>query len=379
MAETNGARVSHRGVQGFGGGESAGAAAAVRLSEHTTLGLGGPARRFVTARDDRTLTGEVAAADARGESVFVLGGGSNVVVADAGFAGLVVRVATRGLTVSREGDVALVDVAAGEPWDDVVAWSVAQGFAGLECLSGIPGLTGATPIQNVGAYGQEVSQTLRSVTVYDRVDGVTRTMPAAACAFGYRDSAFKGALRGRCLVRSARFALRVGGAPSVRYAELARAVGPSPSLAAVRDAVLTLRRAKSMVLDARDPDTRSAGSFFTNPVVTAAQADEVERRARSRGALREGASMPRFDADGGRVKLAAAWLIERAGVERGLTRDGVGVSSRHALALVNRGGTATALLALARSVRAAVRDAWGVSLTPEPEFVGFDVADPCAP
>ncbi len=345
----------------------------VSLAAHTTLGLGGPARTFVEVETDDALVEAVREADAAGASVLLLGGGSNLVVADAGFDGLVVRVATRGRAVSSEGDVAVVRLAAGEPWDAFVAWSVAEGLAGVECLAGIPGTVGATPMQNVGAYGQEVADVVRSVSVWDRRDRVHREVPASECAFGYRDSVFKGAARGRYVVLAVTFALRRGGPPSVRYGELQRALGEAPpTLAAVRTTVLALRRAKGMVWDPNDPETRSAGSFFTNPVVTATQAVEVERRARAMGALRDGDSMPQWRVDGGSVKLAAGWLVERAGVAKGWTVDGAGVSRVHALALVNRGGTTASLLAMAAAVQAKVREAFGVELAMEPERVGFD-------
>ncbi len=348
------------------------ASSPARLACWTTLGLGGPASRFVEAHDTATLCDAVRAADRKGEPVFVLGGGSNVVVADAGVEGLTVRIATRGMAWTDEGDTLHVEVAAGEAWDGFVAEAVARGAQGVECLAGIPGTVGATPIQNVGAYGQEVSDTLRAVTAFDRRTGALVTLDAPACDFGYRDSRFKRDDRDRFVVLSVRFALHRGAAPALRYGELARAFadGPAPTLAAVRDTVLALRRAKGMVYDPADPEHRSAGSFFTNPVVDAATADAVAARAGTDTA------MPRFAAPGGRVKLAAGWLIERAGVVRGMRQGGCGVSSRHALALVNHGGTAAELVALAQTVQRRVWERFGVQLTPEPVFVGFGVDDP---
>ena len=247
------------------------------IAPFTTLRVGGEARELVTVDTEADLVDAVREADARGDAVLVLGGGSNVVVADEGFDGRVVRVATRGVTTTRADDLVHVRAAAGEPWDALVARTVQDDLAGLECLSGIPGLVGATPIQNVGAYGQEVSDTITAVRAWDRRDACVVTLGPADCAFGYRDSAFKSAMPGRHVVLDVTFALRPDGAPAVRYGELSRALArlPSPTLTATRDAVLALRRAKSMVLDDDDPESRSAGSFFTNPVVDAAVADAI--------------------------------------------------------------------------------------------------------
>jgi UDP-N-acetylmuramate dehydrogenase len=302
----------------------------------------------------------------------VLGGGSNLVVADAGFDGLVVRVAPRGLQFAAAGDVVLVEAAAGEPWDGVVAETVARGLGGLECLSGIPGLAGATPIQNVGAYGQEVAETVSAVRVLDRTTGAVSTLPAPACTFSYRDSAFK-RTPDRHVVLGVTFALRPAGPPALKYGELRRALAgvARPSLAEVRAAVLGLRRGKSMVIDPADPNCRSVGSFFTNPIVPAEQAARLVERALADGVVAGPDEVPRWAAPGGAVKLAAGWLIERAGVEKGLRRGPVGVSSRHALALVHHGGgTTAALLALAREIRDTVETRFGVRLVPEPTLLG---------
>lgn len=343
----------------------------VPLAAYTTLGLGGPARAFLEASTTQCLIDAVCAADEAKTPLLLLGGGSNLVIADEGFDGTVVRVATRGRQMAEAGDTARVLLCAGEPWDDFVAWSVTQNLAGVECLSGIPGCVGATPIQNVGAYGQEVADVITGVRVWDRRDRAQRTMPPRECAFGYRDSVFKREARGRYVVLSVAFALRRGGAPAVRYGELQRALGEgAATLARVRETVLSLRRAKGMVWDPDDPEGRTAGSFFTNPLVSPEAADAVVAAAEGAGVLREGESMPRWATDDGRVKLAAGWLIERAGVERGWTIDGAGVSRRHALALVNRGGTTRALLAMAERVRSRVREVFGVGLEIEPERVG---------
>lgn len=350
-----------------------------RLREHvplaplTTFEVGGPARFLLEARSEDEAMGALEWAHREGLPVTVLGGGSNLLVADRGIEGLVLRVAFTGVEIaeaSSEGRVRL-RVGAGERLDDVVARSVDEGLAGLECLSGIPGLIGATPIQNVGAYGQEVAETIATVEVLDRRSFERRTLRPEDCEFGYRSSAFKGGFRHRYLVLAVSFDLRADGKPSLRYQELGRWLASrgieEPSLRDVREAVLTLRRAKSMVIDPEDPNRRSAGSFFVNPVVSKEQADEIAERAGS-----EGMTMPRFAAPPF-VKLSAAWLIERAGFPRGSTEGRVGLSSRHALALVNRGGaSASELVGFASRIRETVREKFGVILSPEPELMGFD-------
>ncbi|WP_121253377.1 UDP-N-acetylmuramate dehydrogenase [Nocardioides ferulae] len=340
------------------------------LSAHTTLRLGGGARRWVVAGTEAELVAAVAECDERGEPVLVLGGGSNLVVADEGFDGTVVEVAVRGRSadVDAEDDLAccggvVLEVAAGEPWDDVVAATVDAGWAGLEALSGIPGSTGATPIQNVGAYGQEVAQTIARVRTWDRRLREVRTFAAADCGFGYRTSRFK-ADPGRHVVLGVTFQLRQGDmSEPVRYAELARTLGVEPGqrapLVDVRAAVLGLRAGKGMVLDADDHDTWSAGSFFTNPVVDP-------------DAVPEGA--PAWPQPDGRVKTSAAWLIEHAGFAKGHGTERVSLSTKHTLALTNRGtGTTADLLALAREVRDGVEARFGIRLVNEPVLVGCDL------
>jgi UDP-N-acetylmuramate dehydrogenase len=332
------------------------------LAGHTTLRLGGPAREWVTA----TAEAEVTAALDTDLPVLVLGGGSNVVVADTGFDGRVVEIATTGITPDTDdpscGGV-LVRVAAGETWDDLVATAVDRGWVGIEALSGIPGRVGATPIQNVGAYGQEVSQTIASVRVWDRTLRGVRTFANAECLFGYRTSRFK-ADPGRHVVLDVTFQLTVGTlGTSVGYAELARALDVEPGrrapLGEVRDAVLGLRRGKGMVLDEADHDTWSAGSFFTNPVL---EADRVPDGA------------PAWPQDDGLVKTSAAWLIERAGFAKGYGSPRVALSGKHVLALTHRGGgTTEELLALAREVRDGVEAAHGVRLVNEPVLVGCEL------
>jgi UDP-N-acetylmuramate dehydrogenase len=353
-------------------------AADVALAPLTTLELGGPARFFARAEDEAAVAEGLRWAAARGLPVFVLGGGSNLVVGDAGWDGLVLQVAPRGRTYAPAGGETLLTAGAGEPWDEVVAETVARDLAGLECLSGIPGLVGATPIQNVGAYGQEVSETIRRVRVLDRRTLAVADLPPEACGFGYRDSAFKRA-PDRHVVLAVTFALRPGGAPAIRYAELRAALTTPPAvptLAEVRATILALRRRKSMVIDPADENRRSAGSFFMNPVVPATEADRVTDQAVREGLVADPSQVPRFPAGEGQVKLAAGWLIERAGIAKGHRRGPVGVSTRHALALVHHGAGRTAdLLALAREVRAAVEGKFGIRLVPEPVLLGATLDD----
>jgi UDP-N-acetylmuramate dehydrogenase len=350
------------------------------LSELTTLRLGGPARRLQRASTEQELVDAVRAADAAGEPLLVLAGGSNVVVADDGFDGAVVQVATRGIerVQLRDGRVWL-DVAAGEDWDALVAACVADGLAGVEALSGIPGSVGATPIQNVGAYGQEVADVVVAVRALDRTTGDVHTLDPEACLFDYRSSVFKRD-PGRWVVLRVSFALeRSALSEPVRYGELARRLGIEPGASAplpdVREAVLALRRGKGMVLDPADPDSVSAGSFFTNPVLRPAAFDELRRRVAGR--LGTEVTPPAWPADGRSVKTSAAWLIERADFARGHgDPDGIAISSKHTLALTNRGhGTTAELVALAREIAGGVRDAFGVQLVPEPVFVGHSWED----
>jgi UDP-N-acetylmuramate dehydrogenase len=318
------------------------------LAPLTTLRVGGPAERLVEARTEQELLDA-----AREHPALLLAGGSNVVIADDGVPGTVVRVLTRGV----DHEDGLIVVQAGEPWDEFVERCVQEGLQGVECLSGIPGSTGATPIQNVGAYGQDVSSTIAWVRVYDRVTGKVEQRSNADCGFEYRRSIFKH--NDRWTVLAVAFRLhRDDLSGPLRYAELARTldvpVGGRAPLAEVREAVLALRRSKGMVLDPDDPDSVSAGSFFTNPILDAPI---------------EGA--PAWPEPDGRVKTSAAWLIERAGFHKGYGKGPAGLSTKHTLAIVNRGGaTAADLVALAREIAAGVRAKFGISLTPEPVFVG---------
>lgn len=336
------------------------------LAPLTTLGLGGPAREFVAASTRAELLAAVRDADARKLRVGVLGGGSNVVVADQGFDGRVVQVATRGISREHESGFELLTVQAGESWDELVALSVREGLAGMECLTGIPGTTGATPIQNVGAYGQEVSEVIAAVELLDRTTDRVSWLSAAECGFGYRQSRFKREPE-RWLVLAVRFRLRPGGAPTVRYAELSRALAAgahAPSLRAVAETVRALRASKGMLIGPEYP--RSVGSFFLNPVVEASEAERVVDVALQHGLVTTREEVPRYAADQG-VKLAAAWLVERAGIAKGLRRGAVGVSPHHALALVHHGGgTTRELLALAGEIQARVKSVFGVQLSLEP-------------
>jgi UDP-N-acetylmuramate dehydrogenase len=342
----------------------------VVLAPYCTLGVGGPARWFVEARDEGALLAALGWAKARGLPLRVLGGGSNLVVADSGIDALVVRMDLRGVAIRATADGVELTAAAGEPWDALVAHAVERGWAGLECLSGIPGLVGATPIQNVGAYGQEVSETVAAVRALDTETGRVLTFGHDECGFAYRDSRFKSVEPGRHAILSVTYRLAPGGAPCVRYAEVARHLAgrglPRPSLGDVREGVLAIRRSKSMVIDPHDENRRSCGSFFTNAIVSAAEADRVARSAGD-------PTMPRWPERDGRVKLSSAWLIERAGFARG-DRDGpVGLSTRHALAVVaHDGARASDVVAFARRVMDAVGNRFGVRLTPEPVLWGFD-------
>ena len=335
----------------------------VRLADRTTLGVGGPAGEFVLASSEAEIIECVTSLDEAGRPLLLLGGGSNLVCGDAGFDGTVIAIGNRGVEVRSAGTAIEISAAAGEPWDELVARSTDAGWAGIEALSGIPGLVGATPIQNVGAYGQEVSQTVTRVRALDRRVSRVVELTADECSFTYRGSAFKED-PDRWVVLEVSFRLEVNADSTVRYAQLADALGQSIGEPAgaqrIREAVLALRRAKGMVLDSADPDTSSAGSFFTNPIVgdLVAAALPVE--------------CPRYPAAAG-VKVSAAWLIEHSGVTRGWQAHAgsrAAVSSKHSLAISNQGGaTAAEVIELARAVRERVHASFGVELTAEPRFV----------
>ena len=342
----------------------------VRLAPYTTFQIGGPARWFAQAASEDDISAGVAFARERQLPLFVLGGGSNLLVADEGFPGLVLRIALRGMTQSREKDHTLFSAAGGEDWDGFVAFAVAADCAGVECLSGIPGTVGGTPVQNVGAYGQEVAQTIVTVRAFDRTAGRFVDLPASGCGFSYRRSIFNSSERGRYIVTRVDYALRPHASPTYSYADLTRYFAAhddvSPTLAEVRDAVRAIRARKGMLLVEGDPDCRSAGSFFKNPVVPVTV---LAALAQSLGIDQQG--IPVYPAQAGEVKLSAAWLIERAGFAKGYALGRAGISSRHTLALINRGGATSAdVLALRDQVTATVASRFAIGLEPEPVWLG---------
>lgn len=342
------------------------------LAPMTTLGVGGPARWFAEAAAEGEIVEAAAWAQENNAPLFVLGGGSNLLVSDAGFKGLAVRVGLKGIERRDESDSVVYRVAAGEDWDRFVDRAVNDGCAGVECLAGIPGTVGGTPVQNVGAYGQEVAACIDKVRAYDRSVRAFVEFSAAECGFAYRRSRFNTIDRGRYAVTRVDYRLKLGAAPTIAYRDLQRefAGQPSPSLAQVADAVRRIRRSKGMLLVDGDPDCRSAGSFFKNPIVTEQQAQAVSSIA--------GQEPPKFPAGAGdenigRIKLAAAWLIEQAGFSKGYGRGAAGISSRHTLALVNRrGATAAEILALADEITSRVEERFGVRLEREPVLLGFE-------
>jgi len=340
----------------------------VPLAPLTTLGLGGPARRFARVTNVDELKQALAAAG--DEPVLVLGGGSNLVIRDGGFAGTVIQIAIEGVRIREHGDLAVVSAFAGESWDGFVAQMADAKLAGVECLSGIPGLVGATPMQNVGAYGQEVADTIVLVRVLDRQTGEIESFEPRDCGFAYRTSAFKGS--DRWVVLEVRFRLaRSAESMPLKYVELTRALGIPEGgrapLAEVRAKVIELRRGKGMVVDRADPDSRSAGSFFMNPIV------DAETLARLESRLPPGTPLPKWPAPDGKTKLSAGWLIERAGFAKGHGTGAAGISTKHALALVNRGeATTRELLALAGEIQDGVRTRLGIDLVPEPVIAGID-------
>ena len=346
----------------------------VPLAPHTTLGLGGPARYFCECATEAELREALALTQQRQIPMQIIGAGSNVVFSDAGYLGLVVKVTVGGAMFHDAADAVEVSAGAGVEWDALVRETVDRGATGIECLSGIPGTVGATPIQNVGAYGQEIADTLVSVACLEREDLTRVVFTRDQCELAYRDSRFKRGDRDRYVVLGVTLRLRRGTMPGLRYAELEQAVRQSVDLEAlepasavrvVRETVLRLRRRKSMVLDPTDPNARSVGSFFVNPVLSPEAFDELLRRWRASGGSDP---IPTFAADG-RVKVPAAWLVEHAGFAKGYRHGGAGISTRHALALVNLGGTSAELLALARSIDRAVDERFGIRLEREPVVV----------
>lgn len=370
----------------------------VPLARFTTLQLGGAARYYVPATSVGILQDAVLWAQNHHQPIFVLGGGSNIVVADNGFPGLVIHNKISGYEICASNskvlekepfltrntftlppqygdEPILARFGAGQEWQDFVGFCVGQNLAGVECLAGIPGTIGATPIQNVGAYGQEVSETIVSVEAFDLHKKSILELSAAECKFGYRSSRFKTRDRNRLIVTTVTYRLTPNGKPTIRYPELQHYLEEqninSPSLIDVSHAVETIRRRKAMVIDSNDPDSRSVGSFFVNPTVSQEEFAQVEERAAKY--LRTGETMPAFSAANHQVKLSAAWLIERAGITRGYVYGNVGTSTKHALAIINRGnGTAREVIEFSELIKARVLDAFGIKLTLEPVFVGFE-------
>jgi UDP-N-acetylmuramate dehydrogenase len=343
----------------------------VPLAPLTTLNVGGPARYFAEAVTPADVSQAVDWAKSRALPMFVLGGGSNLVVSDGGFDGLVLRIAIPGTDQRSENGKRIFEAGAGVSWDALVASAVAANCAGLECMSGIPGTVGGTPVQNVGAYGQEVSDTITEVQTLDLRDGQLRTLCNQACGFAYRSSTFNTDGHGRFIILRVAYALEPEGAPKIEYRDLqeylARNAGPMarPTLEDVRRAVREIRLSKAMLIVEGDQDSRSAGSFFKNPVLDPAEYNQVAANAGSR--------LPSYPAPGQRYKIPAAWLVENAGFTKGYTRGSVGISRKHALAIVNRGGaTAAEIIALKEEIQRGVHEKFGVQLVPEPVFVGFD-------
>jgi UDP-N-acetylmuramate dehydrogenase len=340
----------------------------VLLAPLTTLRIGGPASYFIEAASERDLLNALDFATTKSLPLFILGGGSNLLVSDTGFPGLVLHIGLQGLQLENSADRVLVKAAAGEDWDGVVALAVERGLAGIECLSGIPGSTGGAPVQNVGAYGQETADVLVSVRAFDRRAQKIVELSHADCGFSYRTSIFNSSEKDRYIVLDVTLALSPGGQPTIRYPDVRRrfeSVDGPPSLADVRQAVREIRAGKAMLLTADDPDCRSAGSFFKNPIISEAD------YARLQSSIAE--TVPRYPAPNGRVKTAAAWLIERAGFSKGYRLGGAALSRKHTLALVNTGNaTAADIIRLAGEIRARVEDRFGIRLVPEPVFVGFE-------
>ncbi len=341
----------------------------VPLAPLTTLRLGGPARYFVQAEKIEEVRDAIAFAHDHALQVFVLGGGSNLVVADSGFPGLVLKIGLRGIEHRVEDGQQLFTAAAGEDWDSFVAYTVAANCAGVECMSGIPGTVGATPVQNVGAYGQEVAGSISEVQTLDLESGKVRAFCGPACEFGYRTSIFNTTARGQYIILGVTFTLEPGGAPAIAYTDLKRFfAGRAPTLAETREAVRQIRASKAMLLVAGDEDCRSAGSFFKNPVLDAETFQQLRDRLASQGA----GEVPNWPAANGKIKVSAAWLVERAGFPKGFTSGAAGISRKHALAIVNRGdATAAEVIALKNDIQAAVRERFAVALHPEPVFLGF--------
>jgi UDP-N-acetylmuramate dehydrogenase len=348
----------------------------IPLAPLTTLRVGGKARYFAELKREDEVRDAIQFAKSRELPLFILGGGSNLVVADSGWPGLVLRVAIGGITAPASdapGNAVLFSVGAGVDWDDFVAQAVVQNCAGIECLSGIPGSVGGTPVQNVGAYGQEVSDTIESVRVFDLKDDRVVVLPKPACGFRYRESIFNTAERGRYIILRVNYRLKRGGTPNLKYTDLQKrfaaqlAEKKNPSLAEVREAVREIRRSKGMLIVPGDADCRSAGSFFKNPILSEEQFKDLAVRAAAKGL-----EVPSYPALDTQHKVSAAWLVEHSGFSKGYVAGEAGISHKHALALINRGeAKASDIVSLKDEIQRHVRDGWGIALDPEPVFVGF--------
>ena len=341
----------------------------VSLAPMTTLGVGGPARYFAEAKTTANVRAAVDHARSRQLPLFVLGGGSNLVISDAGWPGLVLKIAIGGTDFRLESGQGIFEAGAGEEWDKLVQMAVERDCAGIECMSGIPGSVGGTPVQNVGAYGQEVAETITSVHALDLRDGQVRELCNEVCGFQYRTSIFNTSEKGRYIILRVTYALTRGGEPHIEYGDLKKyfAGRSDPSLAEVREAVRQIRASKSMLITPGDEDARSAGSFFKNPVLSEAEFHALEGRA-----AEQNLKIPSYPSLQAQRKVSAAWLVEQSGFQKGYTRGPVGISRKHALAIVNRGGAkAVDVMALKNEIQQRVMDVFGIKLLPEPVFVGF--------
>jgi len=346
----------------------------IPLAPFTTFQVGGPARYFIDAHTQQEAQNAVAFAAAQRLPLFVLGGGSNLVISDDGWPGLVLKISLPGVEFEGDRQKMLFHAGAGENWDTLVALAVSRNCSGIECLSGIPGTVGGTPVQNVGAYGQEVSQTITHVHALEIASGETVEMKNADCGFAYRTSKFNTTHRDQYIVLEVGFLLHRNGEPTIEYADLKRFFADAqhsgrPTLQQVRDAVRIIRKSKAMLIEHGEPDSRSAGSFFKNPLVSSTEALHIQALAQQRAPAK---ILPEYPAENGQVKLSAAWLVEQAGFHKGYAHGAVGISSKHSLAIVNRGGaSAKDILALKDEIQKKVLEVWGVNLQPEPVFVGF--------
>lgn len=342
----------------------------VPLAPLTTFRIGGLARYFIEARTIAEVSEAVDFSRSRHLALFVLGGGSNLVISDAGWPGVVLKIGLSGIDHRNENDRDILEAGAGEDWDKFVGFAVAHNCAGIECLSGIPGSVGGTPVQNVGAYGQEVASTIDTVLVLDLKDGQVRELCNQACGFSYRTSIFNTSARGRYIILRVSYALQQGGGAFIAYADLKKYFAgwsENPTLANTRDAIRKIRAGKGMLITAGDDDCRSAGSFFKNPILSSVQYQDLTARATAKRL-----QIPSYPALEAQKKISAAWLVEHSGFSRGYGSGRVGISRKHALAIVNRGdATAAEVVAFKETILQRVEEIWGIRLEPEPVFVGF--------